>query len=318
MGVEIADPRDDFIQLIDLDQSRVQLDPQVIFVCGGPVDPKVTNNHSIRNMFMNLSGAVGGTADGFVLAENFKDWEKGYGSLSDFENDIAFLSSMVVVFLESEGALTEFGLFFGNLKLRSRLVAVVHQDFHSSESFIKFGLLDPLEKSNESAVKVYTIDHRDIENVGMEEVKEILDDVLSDCEAKDSSEKFDAANRGHQVFLVFQLVNILRALTVSEIKHYLNILGITLSQKELKSALYVLQKFNFVQLKKRSSQYFYFVPSAISDRIGFNFKKMGKRRYDAAAIKLGVYDFYEKARKFDSTHRRRFNVLASMKSGEQT
>ena len=96
MTKSITDPRSKFAELVDLENSKVQLEPRVVFICGGPVDPKVLTNHSIRNMFMNLSGGIESKADGFVLAENFQDWERGYKSLSEFENDIAFISSLVL------------------------------------------------------------------------------------------------------------------------------------------------------------------------------------------------------------------------------
>lgn len=311
MTREVVDPREKFVGLVNLKESRVQLYPHVIFVCGGPVDPQATNNHSIRNMFMNLSGAVGGAAEGFVLAENFKDWQSGYSNLSDFENDIAYLSSMVVVFLESEGALTEFGLFFGNPELRNRLVAVVHKEFHNSESFIKFGLLNPLEIKDQSTVKVFTIDHRKIDEVEETEVSEILEDILVDCEEKDKTEKFNTGSRGHQIFLIFQLVNMMRALTISEINKFMKILGFDIPKKDLKSALYVLQKFNFLEYEKRSSQYFYVAANTKSDRIDLKFNKDGDRRYDPSTVKLEIYDFYEKSRKTDRTNLRRLNILNS-------
>lgn len=314
MGVKFKDPRDGFIDLIDIEKSRVQLEPHVVFVCGGPVDVKTTKNHSIRNMFMNLSGAVGGIADGFVLAENFKDWEQGYSNLSDFENDIAFLSSMIVIFLESEGALTEFGLFFGNSMIRDKLVVVVHKEFHKSESFIDYGLLRPMEAKSQSSVKVFTIDHRDIESVDEDEVKEILDDIIEDCEFKDKTLQFNALNRGHQIFLILQVVILFQALTKIEIRQYIERLYVPILPKEIDSALYILQKFNFVILEKRSSQYFYVAVKNLASRVNLSFKKDVGRRYDAAAIKIAVDEFYVAAQESDRTHRRRVSILSSLRA----
>lgn len=317
MDVKYKDPRDRFIELIDIEKSRVRLEPHVVFICGGPVDVKTTSNHSIRNMFMNLSGAVGGITDGFVLAENFKDWEQGYSNLSDFENDIAFLSSMVVIFLESEGALTEFGLFFGNSMIRDKLVVVIHKEFHKSESFIDYGLLRPMETKSQSSVKVFTIDHRDIENVSKDEVKEILDDIIEDCENKDKTSLFDALNRGHQIFLILQIVILFRALTKLEIRKYIEYLPIPISSKEIDSALYILQKFNFISSEKRSSQYFYVAEKNLVSRVTLSFKRDGGRRYDATSIKIAVDEFYLAARESDRTHNRRVKILSSLRAEEQ-
>jgi hypothetical protein len=314
MPTLIDDPRNSFIDLIELEQSRVQLEPHIMFICGGSVDVSTMSNHSIRNMFMNISGGAGDKANGFVLAKNFKDWEKGYQSLSEFENDIAFLSSLVVVFLESEGALTEFGLFFGNKHLREKLVVVLHEEFHKSESFIKFGLLDPMEHKDQRSVRVYEIDHRDIDNVNSDEVKDILDDILSHCDEKNKSEKFDVKNRGHIIFLIYQVIELFFSLTKTEIKNYTDRMGVNLENKDLDAALYILQKFNLVDMEKKSSQYFFFVPNGLTHRINFNFKTI-ERRYDTAAIKISVNDYYEQASKVDPSHKRRMKIISTLLTG---
>ncbi len=311
MTKAVADPRDGFVESINLERSRIQLEPHIVFVCGGPVDIRKTNNHSIRNMFMNLSGGVGDKANGFVLAENFEDWNKGYNSLSDFENDIAFLSSLVVVFLESEGALTEFGLFFANKNLRKKLVVVLHEEFHKSKSFIKFGLLDPMEQINQNSVLSYEIDHREIESVSRNEVNDILVDILEHSDEIDKSKKFDNNDRGHQIFLIYQIIELFSALTKSEIVKYAEILKISFRPKEIDSALYILGKFNLIEITKKSSQYFYYVPTKLTNRIVFYFKKL-ERRFDAASIKIEVNSYYHQASKSEPGHKRRLKVIQKL------
>ena len=284
----------------------------LVFICGGPVDVKLQSNHSIRNIFMNLTAGYDSKVDGFKLAENFKDWQSGYKNLFEFENDIASLSSLVVIFLESAGALTEFGLFFANEQLRSKLVVVLHEDFHNQESFIKFGLLDAMEFRDESSVKVYEIDHKNIENVSKPEVKDILDDILEHFESKDKTEKFNENDRGHQILLIYQLVDLFLSLTKSEIMTHLKSLGIKCSVGELDSALYILQKFDLIVKQKKSSQYFYSVPKDLSDRIDFHFKTIPEqRRYDRFTIKIEVRNFYAVSALKDASHKRRMKVIAS-------
>ena len=251
---------------------------------------------------MNLSGALGDKSDGFKLAENFKDWERGYKNLSDFENDIAAISTLVVIFLESAGALTEFGLFFANSEIRSKLVAVVHKKYHEEESFIKFGLLNPLESNDQKAVLVFEVDHEDIENVDQKEIEEILLDIVTHCEEKDQTEAFDKEKRGHIIFLVLQIVDLFSALTKQELASYLKTLDIEISSKELTSALYILERFQLVKQVKKSSQYFYYVPNNLSDRAVFHFKNEQRedekpRRYDSASISIQVRDYYEQTSK---------------------
>jgi hypothetical protein len=295
--------------LINLSEARVQLEPHILFLCGGDVDVTKTTNHSIRNMFMNLSASAADKTGGFVLAENFKDWQVGYVSLSDFENDIAYLSSLVVIFLESEGALTEFGLFFANSLLRKKLVIVIHDEFHKSESFIKFGLLGPLEINDQKSVRVYDIDHRKIESVKKQEVQDVLDDLIEHVESKDKTEKFDINNRGHQMFLTYQLIDLFGAVTKPEINQYVDFLGLKISSKNMDSIIYILMKFNMIAVTKKSSQYFYHVASPVFERLDFPWDRSGGRRYDYLSAKIALMEFYQHSQKESRTDKRRLQVI---------
>lgn len=311
--IAVGDPRDKFVDLIDLQKSRVLLAPHITFVCGGPVDIRVVKNHSIRNMFMNLSARMPDKSEGFTLAENFKDWQTGYSNLSEFENDIASLSSIIVIILESPGALAELGLFFANPKLREKMVVVVHSEHHKSESFIKFGLLSPLETSKTESVLVYEIDSGDVESIEEKEIEEILKDIWDIADGIDKTSAFDSHNHGHNIFLILQIVDLFTILTSGEIADYLKRLGIDLSKKQVHSALYILQKFQLLASEKRSSQTFYFVSPKISDRVALHFEKDlsdpdHPRRYDSRAIKLEILDFYEKQMVNNQSFNRRLNL----------
>lgn len=302
------DPRDKFSKLVDLTESRVLLAPHITFVCGGPVDVRVMNNHSIRNMFMNLSAKMPAKSEGFTLAENFKDWQNGYSNLADFENDIAAISSVIVVILESAGSLTELGLFFANDALRRKMVVVVHSGHHLAESFIKFGILNPLEADNEEAVLVYEIDSDNIENVQESEVEDILKEVWGISEKIDKTSLFDPSNHGHNIFLTFQIIDLFTILTKSEIENYLSSLGVRFTKRQLQSVLYILTKFKLLKQEKRSSQTFYFVPPEISDRVDFAFQKDGTRRYDSRAIKLEVLEYYRAESASNRSFKNRMNL----------
>lgn len=303
-----SDPRDKFSGLIELADSRVLLAPHITFVCGGPVDVSATSNHSIRNMFMNLSAKMPDRSEGFTLAENFKDWQSGYSNLADFENDIAAISSVIVVILESAGSLTELGLFFANDALRQKMIVVVHSGHHIAESFIKFGILNPLEAQKDEAVLVYEIDSNDIDNVQESEVDDILQEVWGISEKIDKTSVFDPTNHGHNIFLTLQIIDLFTILTKSEIEKYLSDLGVNFTKKQIQSALYILTKFQLLKQEKRSSQTFYFVPQEISDRVDLAFKKDDDRRYDARAIKLEVLEYYRLESATNRSFRNRMNL----------
>ena len=257
------DPRDNIVASISLDKSRVVLNPHIIFLCGGEVDVTQKNNHSVRNMIMNRTPKYASNNVEFVLAETYKDWKDGYSSLSDFENDIAYLSSKIVVIPESAGSLAELGLFFGNEDIRKKMTVILNTEHHESDSFIKHGILNPLEIKSQDSVLAYDINYGDIENVLATEVEEALHDVIESCDRLDDTATFAIRNRGHVLFLIFQLLDLFYALTVTEITKYLKVLDIEYDKKKIKSALYILQKFQLVVGRKKGNTYYYFAsPSA--------------------------------------------------------
>ncbi|SOB94431.1 retron St85 family effector protein [Thalassospira xiamenensis] len=314
MSVSKDDPRVGLIKSIDVSRSRVLLEPHILFICGGPVDISKTCNHSVRNMFMNQSAKFGEKADGIVLAEKFKDWQSGYQSLSDFENDIAALSSLVVIFLESEGALAEFGLFFANSQIRKKLVVILHEEFHLSESFIKLGLISPMEQDNQESVRVYEIDHRKIEEVSKEEVQDIILDLMGYCDDINKTESMRFENRGHSFFAIFQIIDMFLALTKSEIIKFTKDIGFDFTQKEIDSALYILKNFNLINSTKKSSQYFYFANPDQPARVDWQFTGADKR-ISLQSIKIEVSEYYRSCAIEDVAHKRRMKVIDAVSEG---
>ncbi|MFY0309665.1 retron St85 family effector protein [Leisingera sp. D0M16] len=320
--IEHADPREKFVDLIDLRSCRVLLAPHLTFICGGPVDIRVLTNHSVRNMFMNYSARDPEKSKGFVLAENFKDWKDAYTSLSDFENDIAAISSLIVVILESAGSLAELGLFYANSALRSKLIVIVHSDHHKSESFIKFGLLNPMEDMRTESVLVYDINVDKVEEIKTSEIEEIVGEVFHISGKIEKSTAFNVENRGHLIFLIYQIVDLFTILTLNEISTYLERVGVNLDRKKLNSALYILQKFGLIVKEKRSSQFFFFAPPDVENRVELSFKHEVQedghtRRYDSRAIKVQILEHYRKNKSKNLSFSRRLNLWNKLQ-GEQS
>lgn len=305
------DPRVKILKSISTEKSRVHLAPQLIFLCGGDVDVRATTNHSIRNMFMNQSAPLASKSIQFVLAENFKDWKEGYSSLSDFENDIAYLSAKVVVIPETAGSLTELGLFFGNQAIRKKMTVVLNTPHHESESFIKFGILTPLETNNQKSVLPYQIDYSNIDTVEKSEIDEAISDIIEECESLDKTSLFSADNRGHHLFLIYQLIDLFYALTISELDAYISSLGLETDKKSLKSSLYILQRFDLIFSRKRGHTYFYCANPNAEKRISFKNLDVQKK-FDYPARKLEILDFYQTMSKSDSGFRKRVGAIRSI------
>lgn len=309
------DPRDGIIQSISMNKSRIVLRPHLTFLCGGEVDVKRTQNHSARNVFMNKTGSYSDEHIKFILAENYKDWKDSYTCLSEFENDIAHLSSKVVIIPETAGSLTELGLFFGNETLREKLTIIINNKHHESPSFIKFGILNSLEGKNQASVLAYDIDYDDIENVNVsKEIEEAIKEVVDSCECLDKTVSFATDNRGHILFLIFQIIDLFHAITITEISKYISILGINYDKRKITASLYILQKFDLISCKKRGATYFYFSNPTAGIRV--EIKNKESKNFDYSAKKIEVFGYYMAQRSIDKNFRNRINIIESIR-GDQ-
>ncbi|EIZ7363802.1 retron St85 family effector protein, partial [Salmonella enterica] len=102
----------------------VQFMPPIIFVCGGPINatPMSVRDH----IFTYVAGHNPELSDSLILAEKFHDYfrEGAYSDLMSFEDDIANISTLVVICLESAGSLVELGLFVNRKSLAQKLHVV--------------------------------------------------------------------------------------------------------------------------------------------------------------------------------------------------
>lgn len=303
-----------FVSLIDLDKSRILQSPPIVFLCGGEVDITKTTNHSIRNMFMNILGKseFEELAPSVKLAEDFKNWHLGYDNLSAFENDIASLSSYIVIILESAGSLAELGLFFANNCLKSKLVVIVRDEHYDASSFIKLGLIQPLQKVNNDSVFVYKLDSKDVEKIKIADVKEIVDDIHDLVKDVPKTSKFNVSDRGHVLYLIFQLIDLFHALKKAELEECLKLLDVP--KQNLDSGLYILQSLGFIRCVRKSNNDFFISQVDSLDRVDFGYtpqitKENKKIHIRDAEIKIEYMQFINSER--STLNRRRKSAITS-------
>ncbi|KZK95864.1 hypothetical protein PsAD46_00215 [Pseudovibrio sp. Ad46] len=300
------DPRPKIIRSLDISKAQVKLDLHLVFLCGGKVeleDPRL----SIRSMFMDVCGGSIGENGDVVLAEDFLDWHTVYDDLSQFENDIAAISSLVVIILESPGALTEFGLFYANRELRSKLLIAIDETNFDEKSFIRNGLLNPLMDDREEMVRSYSINHMNMDSVQESEIKGMVDDVVEHLSQTNHNKRFDYNDRGHVILLIFQLIDLFGALSVKEIQQLLDDVNVYCSLKKIKSALYILKIFKLIGSKRYSSQDFYVVRSGVQSRINLVFA--ADAHLDFFRAKILIKEFYEKTASQDTKVSRRLRAI---------
>ena len=281
------DKRAEHLERVSLESSRVDLSSPLVFLCGGEVD--------IRKPFLSIRSALIDHwhckkfkyCDSLTLAEHFKDWinDSVYQDLVLFENDLASVSSLIVLILESPGALAELGLFVRSSHINEKLVVVVNDEHYNSLSFIKLGPLRHLERINSRGICAYPWDFSDLASSLPPVLDEICGDLVSCLDVLDKSEAFDAENKGHMAFLIFEVVRIYRALKLTEIELYLSKLAVSLSRDELKRLLFLLEKIQLVRSVRRGHQTYYHV---LSETVRINFAGS----FDERASRMAAMQFY--------------------------
>ncbi len=283
-----SDPRERYVSLISLEKSHVILTPPIIFLFGGSIidsPPKsvrgVLYNH-ILVKHRDLSRSL-------VIPEDFKDWlhDSVYPDLLSFESDLAQTSSLVIIALESAGAIAELGSFSVNDQLRNKLIILISNYHHNQESFIKLG---PLRQLPEDNVFSYPYDDG---NVGSS-LDEFLDDIITNIKVYlnkiNKSELFNTRSNGHVAMLVYDLILIFKALKLKELQSYLKLLSVERDTVEIKRLIFLLTKLDLIE-KKRFGNVDFFLPREKAPRIKFS--SVDKNNlFDRSAAIIGTAAYY--------------------------
>ncbi|WP_233864267.1 retron St85 family effector protein [Paraburkholderia adhaesiva] len=247
---------------IDLDRSRVKPYEGFIFLCGGPTDVKSVLPTSLRDALYRELVKDNSDEERIRVAEHYKDWatDSIYNDLVLFERHIAELSSIIVLVLESPGAIAELGLFSAIGEFRDKLLVFVDSQYYKSASFIKLGPVDFLEKTHGNTAEVYKWlnDKSQIDGKLAEELQaEVAEAVRARLSKKNTEKPFDRGQWLHFALLVCDLLDLYSALTVRELRTFLNEAGVEKSEHELKQVLYLLDRVGLIAMEPKGDQRFY-------------------------------------------------------------
>jgi len=292
---------------VDLGGSRVILDPPSIFVCGGLVDITESKTLSMRELFFDSISTYGYEQfhEYCIRAEIFKDYfENGhYSDLSEFEYDLAHFASLLVIFLESPGAIVELGLFCNVSNLKHKLIVLVSEHHYEQDSFIKLGPLKSLSRDNADSVLVYPWDEKKPEDIDKPVLNFIFSDINDAIAKLHKSESFNKANPGHVAFLVYEFIRLFMALRHSEIKSLLNKVGVPLPEIRVKNIIYLLTISGHIQKKTRGRDSYY-LPIKNNKRMQFSlFDK--SRRFDFEGLKIEASSYYRS----DENEKKRLHLI---------
>ena len=218
---------------IDLDASKVLNSPSLIFLCGGLIQTPNGAQPSLRSLFyQRLEKDHPELHKLVLLAEKSNEWSKAakhYDHLFTLENDLAYLSAVILLFVESPGSIAELGAFCNVDPLREKLLVVLEHGHQSDVSFIQDGPVAWLSKQNPSSVLFYPwlgksnkkgerhLDHAE----ALQTVSSVIERLEEDISSIAKEEKFDRGNQGHHILLVADMVKLGGTIKIGEIQRVL-------------------------------------------------------------------------------------------------
>lgn len=292
----------------ELKNFRVCYDEQIIFLCGSKVAPLGDKQSTMRGMFYKYCKENNSRIfNKLLLAEAFKKYLKDshYPDLISFEKDIANISSLVVIFLESSGSIAELGFFCSLPDINKKLLIIVPEnevEGEKKESFIFLGPLSYLrEKVNENAYRIYP-GPSEKENYD-EHLEFILEDVIRMIPSDGGDFAFDVTNTGHLAFLLTHIIALAMPIRLREIIMCLNEIGIAeTANNNIERMLFLLETFFHIKVYDYGgTKYYYAESSKGSIRLGKN--KQGVT-IDEVGIKADLLIFINDAARSGDKKRR--------------
>lgn len=302
----MTDPRREFLARVDLAKSRIRNFGGFVFLCGGKNDISFHPILSVRHLLYNelTNGKHSDIAGKLKLAEDIQDWFRGgvYSDLVTFEEHLAGLSDVIVLVVESPGAIAELGAFSVSPAIADRLLVLVAEIHYEQESFIKLGPLKRLEDKNSEAVLVYDW-HEKVIDKHVErfdkltvEIPSIVTAIRQFMSVDNSERVFKKDDPSHQMLLVCDLIDLFGALPVTEIQEFLSVVSVGVTTERLKQYLFLLERCGLLRIKAKGHGRYYYCEEW-TPRISFGLAAgppLDKQRLRVDVVEF--YDRYEKTR----------------------
>ncbi|EQB4254747.1 TPA: retron St85 family effector protein [Yersinia enterocolitica] len=300
---------------MNTDNFIVQYTPPLVFICGGPT---VKIGASLRErIFRYAAGEKPELFNALVLAENSKDYFKNgaYSDLMQFEEDIANISTLIVICLESAGSLVELGLFANRKMLAQRLLVFVpaeelegdeENDIPPKSSFIYLGPIENLRRIDKNSVSIYPWPKDD--SVRYDDIDLVVHDIEERLRNIKKTEGFDKDNTGHLAILIYEIIYLSEPIKKIEIDWALCCIGIELSSAKITRLIYLLEMMKLISSEGYSGTDYFYLKNPQISKMKFGRSSKGKVQ-DAPNIRVAIRQSYLLNVDVDETAKKRKNVL---------
>jgi hypothetical protein len=267
----------EFIDAIDLNQSKIKREEGTLFFCGGTIDKGASKPKSMREAILRtLPSRDFFSGSRIILAELAvsKLSSSKFKTLLDLEESIAALVDRVLLVVEGPGSICELGAFVKTKEIASKLLVLLASNHNNAKSFIKVGALDYFEFEHGSK-NTCSFDWDDF-TTHVEVKRTILDDMIKYLIAEladfKKKSKFNEEKLGDKIYLTLSICHILRGGKISEIRRCIEQFGFTDTESEIQKHLSALEICGFITVKDHGKLKYY-VPRARDMPLSVRFKK---------------------------------------------
>ncbi|HFI9804746.1 TPA: retron St85 family effector protein [Vibrio parahaemolyticus] len=263
----------------DVRNFKINYPDHRIFVCGGQIDITEPIPLSFRQRLIGkLAATYPHIESEIVLAESFKDYfrEHAYRNLLTFEDDIAQLASVVVIFLESPGSLVELGMFCTKPNFYKKLLIIApREETEREDSFIYLGPLHHIRNKEPTSVAIYPWPSPKVLGYSDIHLQDLCASLLEKRDNIPKSPAFNVKNSGHVALLILEIVRLSYPILLTEIELALVSLDLDEDKSKVTRLLYLLNKLGYLDTYEYSGYKYYYPKVRDKPRVKFGASTAG-------------------------------------------
>jgi hypothetical protein len=276
----------------DLTKLRFTRPSKFVFLCGGIIAEK-NAPHTLRDYLYRTKKFSSELNGEVVLAETARNLfhSTKYRDLISFEEDIARIASLVLVIPESPGSLAELGAFATNDVIRRALRVIMQERHENDVSFIRLGPIEYLrwrEGRNSVGIFPWQVDNsnRIRRRTISPHYKSVVDFINTHLDTTPASTYFGRAEDLKIFYLIYWVINILVAVSLSVLTRCVSSLLPGVNKFEITNKLYCMVIAGWV-LKLPYSHTDYYCATVDNDPFNYSFKT-GTTERDSIRRKLDI------------------------------
>jgi hypothetical protein len=251
---------------LDLDKLRVNRPSKFVFLCGGRTIDSARPPTSLRDYIYRTRQLQKRFKANIVLAEKalqiYRD--TNYSDLISFEEDIATISSVVLVIAESGGSLAELGAFSTNETTRKSLRVIAQQKYAKAESFIRYGPIERVIKAGQRDFVGYypwrvTKAGRFVKASAQLHYAEIRNFITDHLDAVPASELYRLHVERQSFYVIYWVIYLSLAVSVSDLYSYVTSLIPKIATSEIRNKLYCMELAGWIYRSAYSGKDYFYV-----------------------------------------------------------